>query len=463
MKRRAFIKKTAIATAGAFAAPYILPTGRLFASTGGNWKADHVVLVLFAGGVRHQESIQQLYLAGSQYGLPGLNDPVLNVEGNIMFNMLNGQAPASKKLYGTGVGGVNDIPKILTQSLQTQGTLFKEVTSTAPGHYAGLNVVLQGNTLASQGLKQRPLHPTIFEYLRRHAGFKATETWFIGNGIGGSIPYLNHSQYPGPDYGAKHGANFFAPLITFGYQGDHWLSDAKNHPQEQLDKMYQMKLFLDLAYENIGKNLPDVGNTDEEKFEIKEFMKQTFNKVNDGSIISSMPPVHLTGDGNGDTQTVGFACEVMKKFKPRLTVVNLSNVDVGHGNFTASVRALHRADHAVGHMWNFIQTNPELASTMQGNTIILAVPECGRNTLPNAVRDTENNFYGYDHSDQNTQRVFTFMAGRNVPQNTIANQNNFAQTADIAPTIADIFDIKNDVLNSGLMMSGANSLFDKIY
>ena len=38
-------------TAGAtFTAPYILPSGRLFAASGAR-KANHVVLCLFAGGV----------------------------------------------------------------------------------------------------------------------------------------------------------------------------------------------------------------------------------------------------------------------------------------------------------------------------------------------------------------------------------------------------------------------------
>ncbi|MFZ9846995.1 MAG: twin-arginine translocation signal domain-containing protein, partial [Flavobacteriales bacterium] len=52
MQRRDFIKKAAIATAGAMVLPYILPSGRLFAATD-NRKVNHVVLVLFAGGLRN--------------------------------------------------------------------------------------------------------------------------------------------------------------------------------------------------------------------------------------------------------------------------------------------------------------------------------------------------------------------------------------------------------------------------
>ena len=52
MKRRDFIKKTALTAATAIAAPYILPTGRLFAATGAR-VVNHVVYVLFAGGIRN--------------------------------------------------------------------------------------------------------------------------------------------------------------------------------------------------------------------------------------------------------------------------------------------------------------------------------------------------------------------------------------------------------------------------
>jgi hypothetical protein len=59
MNRRDFIKRAGIATAGAFAAPYILPGGRLFAASGLR-KVNHVVFLLFAGGVRNLDSMMEI-------------------------------------------------------------------------------------------------------------------------------------------------------------------------------------------------------------------------------------------------------------------------------------------------------------------------------------------------------------------------------------------------------------------
>jgi hypothetical protein len=158
MKRREFVIKSATLAAGGMVLPYILPSGRLFARTNAP-KADHVVLVIFGGGLRQQDSILQRYLADSQG---------YNVEGNILYNMLEGAAPASKIAYGlTPAGQTNGsqpIPRILSQSLQKQGTIFQEMRAISGGHYGGLNSLITGSRVQGQGLKVRPMNPTIFEY-----------------------------------------------------------------------------------------------------------------------------------------------------------------------------------------------------------------------------------------------------------------------------------------------------------
>jgi hypothetical protein len=442
MKRRGFIKKAAAATTGAFLAPYILPSGRLFAATGAQL-AQHVVMVMFAGGVRQQESVEQTYLSQSQ-GIP--------VEGNIMYNMLSGTPPTQKIVYGTdgALAGDTPIPQILGSTLQQQGTLFREVRSSHSGHYGGMNALLQGNTLYSQGLRQKPINPTIFEYTRRHLGASASKVWFVGNGIGNSTPLMNYSQHP--SYGAAYGANFLAPTITFGSQGLEHLSNAKiYHPEEELDPIYQMKYFLDNNFENVGGTIETIYNTEEEKQNIKLFLRQMYSLG--GNI--AKPPV----SDNGDLNTVAYAVEVMKWFKPTLTVVNLGAVDGCHSNYTGYLAALHRADHAVGHIWNQVNQIPEMAN----NTVMLVSPECGRNLNPNPIKDT-NDWRAFDHSDANTQRVFTQMVGPNVPSNLVIGGvgNQIGETADNCPTIAEILGFKADVMGSGLISSTAQSLFDRI-
>ena len=153
MRRRSFIKKSSLASAAAISIPFILPSGRLFAASGMRM-ADHVVLVAFAGGVRQQESILQRYLDDSQ-SYPSA--------GNILYNLFDGPAPTDKIVYGTNniINGDTPIPKILSQTIQNQGTTFREVNASAVGHYAGVNAMLTGNYMYTQGLRNKPTMPTI--------------------------------------------------------------------------------------------------------------------------------------------------------------------------------------------------------------------------------------------------------------------------------------------------------------
>ena len=72
----------------------------------------------------------------------------------------------------------------------------------------------------------------------------------------------------------------------------------------------------------------------------------------------------------------------MQRFKPTLTVIYLSNVDGCHSNFTSYLGSLHRADHGVGHIWDYIQNNiPQMAN----NTTMMVIPEHGRNLDSNNI------------------------------------------------------------------------------
>lgn len=452
LKRREFLKKTALATGAALTMPYLLPTGRLFAQSG-RQLAEHVVFVLFAGGVRQQEAVLQRYLADSQQNLP------VPIEGNILYNMLSGAPPELKIVYGTtttpGQPGGQPINPILQTPLDKQGTLFPEVrfSRAGTGHFVGLSTGVTGYYGTTQGLRERPLHPTIFEYLRRFGGAKATDTWFIGNGITGSTPLLNHSLYPG--FGARYGANFFAPNITFGNRGVDYLKGFQvYHPEEELLDIRKIQGFLNQTFSQTGQEIPHLYNTEEEKHHIKEFIRSTFERLDEGKV--SFPPV----TDNGDLSTIGYVTEVLRWFKPKLTVINLSAVDVCHGDFTGYLKALHRADHGVGHLWNYIQTQiPEMAN----NTALLVMPEHGRNLLPNPITD-ENDWYAYDHdSDANSRRIFTLMAGPGIPADLRVGSEAFpvGDAADTAMTIADVLGFKPEVQQTGLM-SGAISLLDRI-
>jgi hypothetical protein len=100
---------------------------------------------------------------------------------------------------------------------------------------------------------------------------------------------------------------------------------------------------------------------------------------------------------------------------------------------------------------------------MAGNTTMIVVPECGRNSEPNAILD-QNDWYSFDHSDANALRVFGMLVGAGAPAGLqIGGEDNPVGLAtDVVPTIAELLGIKNEVLSAGFITPGSESWFDRI-
>ncbi len=378
MQRRSFIKKAGIATAGAFAAPYILPSGRLFAASGTRI-ANHVVLCLFAGGVRNFESMQK-------------------AEGNLMPFTLTGSENINPQI----AGGMDPLPSPSGQRLQQQGTLFKEFRfSQGPtGHFSGHSTALTGQyNLADINIKQRPAYPTLFEYYRKHnsPSMSALNAWWVANALG-PYPALNFSNYPG--YGAEYGANFIQPASIISLPGYNALGDPKNFSTAENDKVKSLREFMDNNFSrNYTPGDAGVTNTEADAALIEAYIKNSFDVAVAGQYDN---PWGVGNSMNGDMYNVFFAEEIIKQFKPELTVVNMQDIDVCHANFTAYCDNIRKADYALAHLWQTIQTTPGMAN----DTILIAVPEHGRNETPNTIVDMYGK-YALDHTgDEVSRQIF---------------------------------------------------------
>ena len=427
MQRRKFIKKTGWASAGIIAAPYILPTGRLFASTGTRL-SDHVVFLLFGGGLRNQESVKQQYLNFDS----SENQDYAGGSGNIMPNLFSGSEPGAP-IY-------NKFTPILSTPLAAQGTLFPEVryVSGPTGHYNGHTVAMTGNyTNTGLNLNINPDMPTIFEYYRKHTdpAKSAINAWWISEGLG-PYPSLNYSKHS--SYGAQYGANYLCPTTTFSQQGyDHFFNFETFHPN-----VGKITDFLNNNFGKAAADLAGIQNTEEDRESIKTFLKDMLDKSINSQQDIAFPPTG--GYLSGDISTIGYACEVLKKFKPELTVINMFDIDVCHNDFSGYISNIHMADFAVGHLWDVIQG----ISGME-DTIMIVMPEHGRNIGSNTVYD-DNGIRAYDHtSGDNAREVFTIVAGPSsvVNQGTEVGDasNPVGECIDIVPTIATILGVYDDI------------------
>lgn len=445
MKRRTFIKKSGSSVLSLAGMPYLLPSGRLFAPTGSRI-ADHVVFVLFAGGIRNQESVEQQYLQGQG----------MTTSGNVLNNMLEGTAPTNNIIY-------DQWDPILSQPLSRQATLFRELQySQGPtGHYNGHTVAMTGNyTSTGLNLNINPEFPTVFEYYRKHNDpvKSAMNAWWLSEGLG-PYPSLNYSRHFA--YGPQYGANYLRPLSIFSNAGFAQLGNAVNYQPDDVDRIQMVKSILDNNFDRNAQDLPGIRNTQTDRERIKTFMLNKMQAAATGTMQVATPGNNyslLTGD----LINISMAWQVLDEFAPELMVINTFNLDVCHSDFSGYVNFLHKADYGVGWLWDKIQSHPQMAN----NTIMICMPEHGRNALGNSIRDA-NGLEAFDHSaaelsnpdpnlDKNARRTFAMIVGPpdKIKQNqALGNPGNpVAEPIDVVPTIAHILGFHDDI--PGGLLSG---------
>ena len=416
MNRRNFIKKVASAAAATIVLPYILPTGRLFAATGTRI-ANHVVVCMLAGGIRSLESIHK-------------------ADGNLMPNLLVGSEPIS-----SDIAGAMDAlpPSPLAAPLQTQASFYKNFryNSRIAGHFQGHAVLATGAYVNEfVNFSDYSPKPTIFEYYRKHnsPAQTALNAWWVSL-YTGENEFLSHSTHP--DYGVNYGANFLVPnaFLPYNYES---IDLCRTFSPAQKTSVADMQQFLN---QNFKQPLPtsNAVNTPAERLRLEQFYTNTINAVKSGALSN---PWGAGNAMNGDMLNVMFAERIIKEFKPELLMVNMTNVDVAHDRFTASCNNLRKADFATAHLWNTIQNTPG----MQNDTIMIVVPEHGRDQRENTITDQYGR-HGTDHGgDAMSSEIFCMVAGpaNKVYQNNVINAVQ-GESIDIVPTVAHILGFHNDI------------------
>ena len=435
MKRRKFIRDLGLGTAATIGVPYLLPSGRLFAASGAR-KANHVVFCLFAGGVRNLESVHK-------------ND------GNLMPYTLKGSEGISSDI----ISGINFVPPNTSGiTLQEQGTLYKEFRMKygPTGHYGAHATAMTGvYTGENLNINANPQYPTIFELYRKHnsPSMSAKNTWWVSNSLG-AYAHLNYSTYAG--YGPDYGANYIQPASIISQKGFDNLGNSRIYNNTEEEKIKALRGFCDAHFSSQYNGAANsITNTEEDKIEIESFINQCFIEAAAGQFND---PWGIGGSlYNNDMQTVHFAEKIIQEYKPELLVVNMQDVDIAHSNFTLYANNIQKADYALAHLWDTIQSTPGMAD----DTILIAMPEHGRNQDGNGLYDS----YGreaLDHTnDDYSREIFSLILG---PSGVVVQDQVFSQekgeSIDIVPTIANILGFDNDV--PGGLLSG-NVLTESFY
>jgi len=418
MNRRSFIRKASLATAGTLALPYILPSGSLFAKTGAR-RVNKVVFCFFAGGVRVLDSVQK-------------------AEGNLMPCTFYG----NEAISGSIAHSMTPLPNSpLSQPLQAYGTLYKQfvlrqgATGHFPGHVTGLTGRYTDNSLNYRG---HPPYPTVFEYYLKHNSPQKTplNAWWISNSMG-AFSLMNYSAHP--DYGTAYAANHLSPGNLINRQQSALIGNTIERMHERELKINQMREVLNKNFNRNDLVRPGLMQNDDDRQKLQLFLNDIYGRFDRGELWN---PWGIGAGYDWDSMAVFYAEELMRRFQPELTVVNLQGVDVCHTNFTGYCDAMRRNDYAIAHLWHTIQTTPG----MMDDTVMIITSEHGRNAEPNTIIDS-NGRRAIDHTDDDmARRIFCLIVGppHVIKQNQVIEDagrdggRKAFELTDVVPTIAHV-------------------------
>lgn len=322
------------------------------AAAQGPYRGPNIVIVRFGGGVRRAETIE----AATTYA-PFLAN-VLAARG-VLFSDMRIDA-----LRGTDTSHAEGTLNILT------------------GRYAAYRKV------GSRGLAPllEPTQPTLFEHMRRSFGLAQHEVLLV-----------NGEDRPQEEY------------LTYGGHGHYGVAF-----RSEVIGLYRFKLH------KLPRVLAEGRLTDKELKAAAEELAKLRSRDYRGTAQSDDPVLsafwdrwraHYGDSGlknpRGDRLLTELALRALRELRPRLMMVNYQDPDYVHwGNATHYTRAIAIIDQGLERIINAIDADEHY----RGRTIVVVVPDCGRDANPLMAVPYQHHF-----NSRSAHEIFALFVGPGIP------------------------------------------------
>jgi|GEM_PF-1798921 len=129
------------------------------------------------------------------------------------------------------------------------------------------------------------------------------------------------------------------------------------------------------------------------------------------------------------------ACAILRRESPTVLVSHFMGADVAHGDASQAQTNIRHISTGIQRIWEAVESHPG----MKGNTLLVVLPDFGRNGFHNSMVDGNGN-YGTDHSisDQNTTHIACLFASNDPHFDLSRIQTRIVQSTDIY-SVAQLF------------------------
>ena len=458
LSRRNFLRGGLAGVGAAVAASALSPLIRVKpARAAGNGK--RVVIVGIGGGLRLRESLGMAEGAT----MPNLFGTTPVVTG---FGVSGSQPPPRIAPEYAAIAQPLALPAVRSAPLMTQGTLVTNLryADGPPGHLQGHGCLISGfyNQLENRADAKLPV-PTIFELHRRETNMPASDTWYISQ-VGGFYRALISSGHV--DYGNRFAGVYLQPpgvmqpLVPIITSGRRELDLTPQNlslpaiPRDAAEDAAADKLtaVLDGNTAPFGAaetsvHLSAVDNAAIQAHLADIYSDDTYDKFFSDSFGIGLRAQDGGIDGTADAQTVFHAERVLDRFRPSVMAITLLDVDTCHADFNGYLRNQQLADACVNHLWDFIQSVPELRDT----TTMIVLPEHGRHEFFNGNNPDSLGRSGIDHGlgDNGDRNVWMLALGPEIARGRVIAPTGISQPGRTSGRYETI-----DAIMTGMSMLG---------
>src|SRR5208337_5307511 len=139
------------------------------------------------------------------------------------------------------------------------------------------------------------------------------------------------------------------------------------------------------------------------------------------------------GPTSGDELTYFVSREVMRKFAPRLLVVDFSDVEVAHfGSYALHLSGMRTADRLAYQLWQEVEANPDY----RGKTTMVILPEFGRDPDGSST----NGFFNHRANVDSTRDTWMMALGAAVDRPQMIERP--IHHIDLCPTLTEILNCR---------------------
>jgi hypothetical protein len=254
--------------------------------------------------------------------------------------------------------------------------------------------------------------PTLFEYLRKEFAVAPHQTLIVNGEDRPDEEFYTFSNHAG------FGIDFRSNVLSL-YRFKRWLFEQQIAEGGLSDREISERRKQLAKWD---RSDPRGRGGESQGLEMQAFWRRWRSHYGDSGRVNP----------RGDRLLTALALRAMRELRPRLMMVNYNDCDYVHwGYLSHYTTGIAIMDQGIREIHAAVQADPEY----RDNTVMIVVPDCGRDSNPMAAVPCQHHF-----NSRSAHEIFAMLVGPGIARGVVVDR--LVQQVDVAPTVGHVCGFK---------------------